>query len=172
LTHIGLEFRRCPFENPQLPSDPLEAAIAAELWRWAFNTEEQRREQTSLGSKLASLLEYYLCGAFQAIDFARTRGLWCDGVAAIEIAKPERCVFHVAAAAYVPHQLAPVELEFHFPQRRALKPTHTIVRFGRLGADGEIVWAPNSLHAPRIVANRPGCDADWAIVVQLSNEKT
>lgn len=116
------------------------------------------------------MLEFYLCGAFQLVEFTCSRGIWCDGVVEVSIEKLHRCAFRVAAAAYCPQRLAPVEIEFVFAQRRALEPTHTIVRFGILGADGELVWH-KTRHASIIVADRPRSDADWAIAVQLTNEK-
>lgn len=118
------------------------------------------------------MLEYYLCGAFHLVEFTRYRDIWCDGVVEISIEKLNRCAFRVSAAAYCPQRLAPVEIEFHFAQRRALQPTHSIVRFGKLDAEGEIAWYSNKNHASSIVANRPRRDADWAIAVQLTNEKS
>ena len=55
--------------------DPIETAIARELWRWAFLPPQARSEVTAAGSELSLMLEFYLCGAFHLVDFTPSRGI-------------------------------------------------------------------------------------------------
>ncbi len=165
--------RSNPFPNREhQQTDPLEAAIAAELWRWAFAPQEVRVDIAAVQSELSTKLEFYLCGAFQLIDFTRSRGIWCDGVIELSIMKISRCSFLTVGAAYAPTHLAPFEIEFHFGRRRDHVPLRTIIRFGKRGPDSEIQWYANTKNAATIVANRPQYDRDWAIAVELTSTET
>jgi hypothetical protein len=48
----------------------------------------------------------------------------------------------------------------------------TIIRFGDRDSDGEIHWHRNVSNTPTILANRPRCNRDWAIAVQLTPMET
>ena len=161
-----------PFPNPeQQQSDSLETAIANELWRWAFLPHGARSE-TTVRSELSVWLEFYLCGAFHLIDFTRSRGIWCDGIIELSIARINRRAFLITGVAYAPNELAPFEIEFHFARRRDHEPARTIIRFGELDPDGEIKWHTNAKDAATIVANRPQIDRDWAVAVELTPAET
>lgn len=160
-------------EKPEDNSDPLEKAIAEKLWHWAFSSNEVRSEITKcvcrvsskdfLQCHLATNLEYYLCGIFNLVSYTRSRGIWCDGVAELSIEKTSRLSFLIVAAAYCPHALAPVELEFHFPVRRSDRPIRVLFRFddpaetGRTTARG------------KVILKRPKQDRDWTVAVELTN---
>ncbi len=112
-------------------------------------------------------LEFYLCGAFHLIAFTRSRGIWCDGVIELSIEKLNRRAFRIAGAAFGPNELTAFEIEFHYAVRRGRNPLRTIIRFGFAGPDGEI-RQPKEKDAPRIVANRPRRDHEWAVAVELT----
>lgn len=152
--------------------DPIETAIARELWRWAFLPPQARSEVTAAGSELSLMLEFYLCGAFQLVDFTRSRGIWCDGVIELSIHRINRRAFVIYGVAYSPTNLAPFEMELHFSRRRDHDPLRTIIRFGELDPVGEIQWHTNEKHVATIVANRPRSDPDWAVAVELTPTET
>lgn len=116
-----------------------------------------------LQSHLATNLEYYLCGLFNLIAWTRSRGIWCDGIAKISIEKTSRLSFLVVAAAYCPHSLAPVEIEFHFPVRRSVSPTRVLLRFNDPGKVGTF---PDPC---KVILKRPQQDRDWTVAVELTD---
>lgn len=110
------------------------------------------------------MLEYYLCGVFQLIDYTRSQGVWCDGVAEFAIKKNGRQSFLIVAAAYCPNSLAPVELEFHFPERRSCRATRIVVRYDE-PTDG------SSTYASKVISKRPTSNQEWAVAVELTPQE-
>ena len=156
------------FANELQPqTDPLEATIASELWRWAFLPNEERDEITAVTSKLSAAIEYHLCNAFHLVEFTRSRGIWCDGVVELQIEKTKRCSFIIVGAAWCPNSLAPFELEFHFDRRRDPLPVRSIVRFGRVNNHKQL-QSYGQKSAAKIVATRPTTIQDWAIAVEMT----
>jgi hypothetical protein len=151
-----------------MESDPLETRIASELWQWAFLSPGERREVTANGSGLCVMVEFYLSGVFQLVEFTRSRGIWCDGVFELSIRQIGRRAFVIAGIAYGPSRLAPFEIEFYFDRRRSEQPVRAIVRFGACEKDGEIHWHTNRNRAAAILAKRPKCDQEWAVAVELT----
>ena len=105
---------------------------------------------------------------FQLIDFTRSRGIWCDGVIEMSVSRINRRAFIIAGVAFSPVRLAPFEIDFHFARRRGKEPLRTIIRFGDRDSDGEIHWHKNWTNAPTALANRPKCNRDWAVAVELT----
>jgi hypothetical protein len=127
---------------------------------------------TAAQSELSVAIEFYLCGVFQLVDFTRSRGIWCDGVVQLSISKINRCAFRLIGVAYAPNNLAPFEIEFHFARRRDHQPLRTIIRFAEADPNGEIQWHSNQKNAATILANRPHCDRNWAVAIELTPAET
>ena len=147
----------------------METEIAGELWRWLTASPSERADITAAGAELAMSLEYYLCGVFERVEFTRSREIWCDGIINLSIEQLNRRAFRLTGVAYSPTQLAPLEIEFHFDQRRNTEPNRVVVRFGELDSNGEIRWHAQDRFAGTIVANRPRRDRDWAVAVELTD---
>ncbi|MFT4556608.1 MAG: hypothetical protein ACI92S_001953 [Planctomycetaceae bacterium] len=160
--------------TPENNSDPLEEAIAEELWRWAFASEEIRSEMTTIRMvvspedvprtpRLPTMLEFYLCGVFQLVDYTHSRNIWCDGILEFSIERTTRKSFLIVAAIYCPNVLAPVEIEFHYPVRRSCRATRIIVRFNDPGEVG------TSRIPSNVILRRPQHDRDWTVAVELTD---
>jgi hypothetical protein len=145
---------RATSETQASGSDPIERAVAKQLWRWAFADDETRAEITAVRSDLTLCLEWHLGGLFELIDFTRSRGVWCDGIIEMSIRRLHRRAFLIVGASYSPNNLAPFEIEFHFARRRDLEPVLTVLRFGQRGPGGQFL--PPGKRADLIVANRHG----------------
>jgi hypothetical protein len=152
-----------------MKSDPAETRIADELWQWAFLSPSERREVTANGSDLSVMIEFYLSGIFQQLEFTRSQGIWCDGVVELSIRQMNRRAFVIVGIAFAPNRLAPFEIEFHFDRRRDKEPMRAIIRFGGCEDDGEIHWHTNLKNAAAILAKRPKFDRDWAVAVELTS---
>ncbi len=161
----------CAFENTHPNSDPLEQRIAAELWRWAFADEVVRDEMISQ-REFACDLEFYLCGLLHIIPQAQAKGLWCDGVIELEIAKFNRTTFRVIGVAYLMRNdtcgLAPFELEFYFEKRRDVVTRHVNFRIHPDQNPNDSQYRANRIE--KFLENRPRQDRDWAIAVTITPE--
>jgi hypothetical protein len=109
---------------------------------------------------------------FHSVDFTRSRGIWCDGVLQLSIARLHRLGLAISGVCYCPHELAPFELEFHFERRRDLVPLRTVLRFGDLGHGRNGAMHTSAKNAVVIVANRPKRNQDWAVAVELTTPKS
>jgi hypothetical protein len=163
-------------ESLESTSDPLERAIATELWRWSSLSTEDRPEISSPESELAEAIEFYLCDAFQRKNSSPSPGWWCDGVIELSITELGPTNFLIVGAAYwaktggksSPFYIAPFELEFYFDSRADLDAKRTIIRFGELDHFGEIRRIPYDANAWRIVKSRPTTDSEWAFAIELT----
>jgi hypothetical protein len=163
-------------ESLESTSDPLERAIAAELWRWLSLSTEDRPKITSPQSELAGAIEFFLCGAFHCKNSAPSPGWWCDGVIELSITELGPTSFLIVGAAYwattggksPPFHLAPFELELYFDSRADLDAKRTIIRFGAVDHCGEIRRIPYNANAWRIVKGRPTTDSEWAFAIELT----
>ena len=70
------------------------------MWQWAFRNNEVRSSRTKSACELPTALEYYLGRAFELIEFTRSRGIWCDGVLELSIARINRLGFLLSGVAY------------------------------------------------------------------------
>jgi len=148
-----------------------EARIGAELWRWAFADAEERAAIAAPRWQLPLLIEFYLSGLFQEIEYTRRLGLWCDGVPELSVSQIDRRTFRIAGVADCCNSsyfLAPFELEFHFEARRGQIPFRVILRFGEREGNREIHRHTNRSKIAMILANRPCHNRDWAVAVELT----
>ena len=145
--------------------DSLESQIATTLWRWKF-AEHDERDSILSDSKFASMLEFWF--PFSDIEFTRKRGIWCDGVPLLEIKELNRASFLISGVGYFPHDFTPFEVEFHFNNRRDLKPDLVVFRFGLLDHDGALRLIRNNRHPSHIMHLRPKTNSEWAIAVELT----
>lgn len=162
-------------ESLESTSDPLERAIATELWRWSSLSTEDRAEISSPESELAGAIEFFLCDAFHYKNSAPSSGWWCDGVNELSITELGPTSFLIVGAAYwaksggksSPSHLAPFELEIYFDSTGDLDAKRTIIRFGKVDHFGEIRRVPYDADAWRIVRERPTSDSEWAFAIEL-----
>jgi hypothetical protein len=143
--------------------DPLEARISELLWSWASGSDGEDQRLTRNQGDLALAVEFYLCGVFQKVDYTRSRGIWCDGVLDLFIENISACSFRLQAAAYCPHEIAPIEIEFHYKQLNQDQADRVVVRYG------------DSRHPhknPRPILRRhirPTSNEDWLVAVELTS---
>lgn len=158
-------------------SRPLEQRLTSELWKWESLPESDRPSVMGFQSQIANLIEYYLGGVFHHKNSARSSGWWCDGVGELSISKIDKASFLMIGVAdwaisghtSSPFYHAPFEIEFHFDTLRASMPTREVIRFGRLGLDGEIERTPISSNPWRLTKKRSRQDQDWAFAIELTN---
>ncbi len=158
--------------------DPLDVAIARDLWRWRSLPEPDRVVVTAPQSMLALSLEYYLCGVFRYENSAPSCGWWCDGVIELSIEELDDTSFRMVGAAYwakaghksSPFFLAPFEIEMYFPRPQADVPSRSIVRFGAMDHLGNIQKSPHNGNAVRLIAKRPQRNTDWAFAIELTDQ--
>jgi hypothetical protein len=88
------------FADTKKSIDPLDLAIARDLWCWQSSAETDRARIIAPRSDLSRALEYYLGSAFHCDNSAPSRGWWCDGVIELSIEEIEPTSFRIIGAAY------------------------------------------------------------------------
>jgi hypothetical protein len=121
-------------------------------------------------TKFRSCLEFWF--PFSDIEFTRKLGVWCDGVALLEIKSLDRVSFAIAGVGYFPIDFAPFELEFYFNKRRDLVPRSIVLRFGLLDPYGYLRLIGHHKHPSHIMGMRPTTNSDWAVAVELTGNHT
>jgi hypothetical protein len=142
---------------------PIDSRIADVLWRWQ-DAAPNARDHVIANSDLPALVEFWF--PFNAIEYARRRGIWCDGVLRLAVTELDSTSFRLIGVGYFPRDVAPFELDFHFETRGGMIPRSTIMRFGLTDNAGELRMVTPTRDPSHTMNNRPKQNSEWAIVVQ------
>ena len=110
------------------------------------------------------MLEYWF--PFSEIEETMRLGTWCDGIPLLTVEQIDRVTFFLSGVGNFPYQLAPFELEWHFVNRRDLKPASIVLRLGPVAQENQQTSRHNR-NVEHVFRLRPKQNCDWMIAVEL-----
>ncbi len=118
--------------------------------------------------EIRGLLEWYICGCI-ANGPKNLRYWWSDGVVHLEITPTEVDWFKLLGVTWIDCLgVAPFEIDVEIDPADDSRFARTLFRLGMLDDWRQPVLCKSKFDAGRVLENRPRCDRDWAIALELT----
>jgi hypothetical protein len=162
-------------DDTDLPiPEPSDQRLARLLWLWRRDQQSVLEDGRDVQKHIAGLLEWFLCDAFTYYSQGAKQGWWSDGVTDLQLASLSETEIRAigctwwGAKNFNEQWIAPFEIDFYFPTVESIDFTRTVVRFGRVDRDGEIMRTASYLHPRLRNGDRNLKNSDWAMAIELT----